>query len=115
MFLCARLFERRGHRVTTFTNQADALAALQANPFAFDLFLTDYNMPGPSGLEVTRAALAIRADLPVAMASGFVDEALQRVAAEAGVVELIFKASDIDEFCDTVDRLAHKFRGQKQA
>ncbi|MBC7623748.1 MAG: PAS domain-containing protein [Aeromicrobium sp.] len=112
VFLCARLFERRGHRVTTFTNQADALAALQADPFAFDLFLTDYNMPGPSGVDVARAALAIRADLPVAMASGFVDESLQRAAADAGVVELIFKASDIDEFCDTVNRLAHKLGGQ---
>jgi CheY-like chemotaxis protein len=114
LFLCARLFERRGHRVTTFIHQTEALAALKADPFAFDLLVTDFNMPGPSGLDVTRAALAIRADLSIVMASGFIDDALQRAAAEAGVVELILKASDINEFCETVDRLANKV-GSKQS
>ena len=113
VFLCARLFERRGHRVTTFTNQNEALAALKADPFAFDVLVTDYNMPGASGLDVARAALAIRPDLPLAVASGFVDDALQAEAVAIGVFEVMLKATDVNEFCEAVDRLANKVESKQ--
>jgi PAS domain S-box-containing protein len=90
IYLVKRLLDRRGYRVTAFTDQNAALAALRANPAAFDLVLTDYNMPGMSGLDVAREARAIRADLPVAVASGYIDEELQVQAAGVGVRELIF-------------------------
>jgi hypothetical protein len=41
----------------------------------------------------------------VAIASGFVDEKLQEEANAAGVRELIYKATSVKEFCDTVHRL----------
>jgi FixJ family two-component response regulator len=49
---------------------------------------------------------AIRATLPVAVVSGFIDENLQAQAAVAGVFELIFKADSVETFCDAVHRLA---------
>jgi CheY-like chemotaxis protein len=57
-----------------------------------------------SGLEVARAARLLDARLPVAIASGFIDETLRSQADEAGVRELIFKA-DPEAFCDLVMRL----------
>ena len=69
VFLVKRLLERRGYRVSAFGNQRAALDALRADPAAVDLMLTDYNMPGMSGLDVARVALTIHADLPVAIAS----------------------------------------------
>ncbi|MBL0124373.1 MAG: PAS domain S-box protein [Betaproteobacteria bacterium] len=50
VFLVTRLLERRGFRVSGYTDQREALAALRAEPSAFDLVVTDYNMPGMSGL-----------------------------------------------------------------
>jgi PAS domain S-box-containing protein len=101
-----RLLERRGFRVTAFLDPAEALAALRADPARFDMVVTDNNMPGLSGLDVAREVRAIRSDLPVAVASGFIDEDLRVQAAGAGVRELIFKADGLNEFCDAVGRLS---------
>jgi two-component system cell cycle sensor histidine kinase/response regulator CckA len=106
VLLVTRLLERRGYRVSGYTDQAQALAALGAEPAAFDLMVSDYNMPGMSGLEVACAAREIRADLPVAIASGFIDETLRAEADWAGVRELIFKADAVEDLCDAFARLA---------
>jgi CheY-like chemotaxis protein len=106
VFLVSRLLGRRGYRVSGFIDQQKALAAVRENPLAFDLVVTDYNMPGMSGLEVAREIRELRADLPVAVASGFIDEALQVQAKGAGVRELIFKAGASEEFCAAFVRLA---------
>ena len=109
--LFKRLFERRGYRVSAYTDQHEALAALRADPAAFDLVVTDYNMPGLSGLDVARAVRAIRPGLPVAVASGFVDEALTEQAAGAGVREVLFKATSVEEYCTDVQRLLDQIGG----
>ena len=106
IFLVTRLLERRGYRVSGYTEQKEALAALRVDPGGFDLVVTDYNMPGMSGLDVARAVRTIREDLPVAVASGFIDEALRAQAEGSGVRELIFKASAVNDFCDALVRLA---------
>ncbi len=106
VFLVQRLLERRGFRVSAFTDQRCALDALKVDPYRVSLLVTDYSMPGMSGLDVAREARDIRGDLPIAVASGFVDEKLQAMAEEAGIRELIFKANVTEEFCNTVERLA---------
>lgn len=103
--LMKRLLERRGYRVSSFDRQEEALAALRGAPDSFHLVVTDYNMPGMSGLDVARSVRTIRADLPVAVASGFVDVALRDNADQAGVWEVIFKADDLETFCEAVQRL----------
>lgn len=100
-----KILERTGYRVSSFVKQDEAIAALRAAPDAFHLVVTDYNMPGMSGLDVAREVRAIRADLPVAVTSGFVDIELRKSAVEVGVREIIFKADDLDAFCGAVQRL----------
>jgi PAS domain S-box-containing protein len=107
VFLLQRLLQRRGYRVSGYTDQREALDALRADPTSFDLVVTDYNMPGMSGLDVAHAVRAIRADLTVAIASGFIDEALHAEAEGVGVRELIFKANAVEDLCDAFVRLAH--------
>ncbi|MDP1894226.1 MAG: ATP-binding protein [Hydrogenophaga sp.] len=105
VFLVRRLLERRGYRVTGFTDQAQAIAAVRADPEGFDLLLTDYNMPGMSGLEVARAVLGICPTLPVAVASGYITDELQAQALAAGVREVVFKTDAVETFCQVVARL----------
>jgi two-component system cell cycle sensor histidine kinase/response regulator CckA len=106
--LVTRLLKRRGFRVAGYTDQKEALQALRADPAAFDLVLTDYNMPGMSGLDVAREVKACNPNTPVAVTSGFIDEELLAQAGGVGVSELIFKADDVDVFCESVLRALQK-------
>jgi len=111
VFLMTRLLERQGYRVSGFTDARAALAAARADPGRFDLVVTDYNMPGLSGLEVARALRDIRADLPVAMASGYITDEMREQAPAAGVSELIYKPNTVEDLCEAVARLANAQRG----
>lgn len=105
VFLVERLLSRRGFVVAAFQNQELALAELAADPAGFALVVTDYNMPGMSGIEVATKARELRHDLPVAIASGYVDESLRQKAASIGIHDLLFKETVVDEFCDAISRL----------
>ncbi len=104
VFLMKRLLERKGYCVSGYTAPNEALAAARAEPGRFDLVVTDYNMPGMSGLELARALREIRADLPIVMASGNITEELRADAPGAGVSELIFKPNTVMELCEAIDR-----------
>ncbi len=106
VLLVTRLLERRNFVVSGFTDASAAIDLLRCDPAAFALVVTDYNMPYLSGLDVARAVRGIRADLPVAIVSGFIDETLLSHAKEAGVRELIVKTVDVANFCATLQRLA---------
>jgi PAS domain S-box-containing protein len=105
VFLVKRMLERRGYRVSGFLSQHEALDALRSDPGQFSLFVTDYNMPGMSGLDVARAARDIRPGLPVAVATGYVTDQLREQASDAGVRDVIFKPNVVKEFIDVVQRL----------
>ncbi|MBS0506972.1 MAG: response regulator [Proteobacteria bacterium] len=108
VFLVRRLLRRRGYEVSGFTDPHEATDALRAAPGRYDLLVTDYNMPGYSGLDLVRAARAIRPDLPVALASGYVTTEIEQAALAEGARALIHKPNDVAELCATVDRLAHE-------
>ena len=107
VFLFQRLLRRRGYTVTGFTDPHEAVSALQANPTAFDLIVTDYNMPGFSGLDLLAQALQINPSLPIALASGYVTAEIEQAAITAGAKALIHKPNDVQDFCTTVHELLH--------
>lgn len=106
--LVQRLLRRRGYQVSGFLDPREATAALEQNPHAYDLLVTDYNMPGYCGVDLVRDSKRIRPDLPVALASGYVTAEIEAQALDAGALALIHKPNDVDELCETVDRLLHQ-------
>jgi signal transduction histidine kinase len=68
----AALLEDLGHIVVEANSGAEALRLLSGdlNP---DLIITDYAMPGMTGLELGREVQRLCADLPVLLATGFAD------------------------------------------
>ena len=105
VFLVKRMLERWGYRVSAYLEQREALDALLADAPHFDLVLTDFNMPGLSGLEVARAIRDARPNLPVIVISGYITDELRARAAEVGVRDLIAKPHEVEELRDTVHRL----------
>ncbi len=108
VFLLHRMLQRRGYAVYGYTDADQAIAALRAAPSDFDALVTDYNMPGTSGLDVVRAAKEIRPDLPIALSSGYITEELKVRALAAGVKQLIDKPTDVETYCVAIERLFEK-------
>ena len=104
-FLVERVLVRRGFKVSVFIDPREALDALRARPRDFDLLVTDYNMPGYSGVDLLQDAQRICPDLPLALASGYVTPEIEAQAQAAGARALIHKPNDVSELCDTVQRL----------
>ncbi|OGB45946.1 MAG: hybrid sensor histidine kinase/response regulator [Burkholderiales bacterium RIFCSPLOWO2_12_FULL_65_40] len=107
VFLVQRLLRRRGYRVSGFNDPHVAADALRAAPHDYHLLVTDYNMPGYSGVDLLLEVRTIRPDLPVALASGHVTTEIEQAALAAGARALIHKPNDVQELCDTVDRLVN--------
>lgn len=105
VFLVERALTRKGFKVSTFTDPRLAVAALRAHPLDFDLLVTDYNMPGYCGVDLLREARLIRPELPVALASGYVTPEIEQSALNEGARALIHKPNDVDEMCETLQRL----------
>jgi CheY-like chemotaxis protein len=92
-----RLLQRAGHRVLCFQDPRTALRELQADPQAADLVITDFNMPGCSGLDVARELAALRPELPVIVSSGYISDSVAELARQAGVRALMHKERTIEE------------------
>jgi CheY-like chemotaxis protein len=65
------LLEELGYDVTATTSSTEALALFKADPSRFDLVITDQTMPEMTGVELAREILALNADTPVILCTGF--------------------------------------------
>ena len=68
----AAMLEDVGHTVTEAASGREALETLRS-PARLDLMITDFAMPGMTGVELARAAREARPGLPVILATGFAD------------------------------------------
>lgn len=80
-----------GFDVRPFADPRQALEILRLEPAAFDVVVTDLNMPELSGLQFAAAVTGIRADLPVVLGSGFVGDELTGIAMNAGIAAVFRK------------------------
>jgi PAS domain S-box-containing protein len=105
--LALRLLERRGHRIAVAENGAEALAALEREPF--DAVLMDVQMPELDGLEATRRIrekeAATGRHIPIiAMTAHSMTGDRERCLA-AGMDAYIAKPIDAAELLAQVERL----------
>jgi CheY-like chemotaxis protein len=105
VLMVERLLQQAGYRVTAFRDGHEAVAAIAGRPFDVDLVITDFNMPGYSGLDVALALREVRPDLPVVISSGYITEELQAQAAAAGVRSLMRKQNTMEELLRLVRKI----------
>ncbi|MDD2465221.1 MAG: DUF3365 domain-containing protein [Desulfobulbus sp.] len=65
------MLERLGYHVTQCTSSTEALTIFQNQKDQFDVIITDYTMPGLTGVDLARRILQIRPDTPIILCTGY--------------------------------------------
>jgi PAS domain S-box-containing protein len=97
-----RVLEILGYQVTAFADPTRALEAFAAGPQAWELVLTDLNMPGLSGLDLAHHCLERRPDLPILLCSGVVTEELRATAERSGIRQTLRKPSSLEQIGEAI-------------
>jgi signal transduction histidine kinase/ActR/RegA family two-component response regulator len=105
LFMALRYLGRCGYSVRGCASPDAALATFAADPSAFDLVVTDLNMPGMSGLELAARMRSVRPDANIVLMSGYVTEEDVARAREAGVREIVLKPDTIEQLAPLIERL----------
>ena len=99
------LLGRAGYRVTALRDPAEAIARVRDGPWNYDVVVTDFNMPGSSGIDVARELARLRADLPVLITSGLVTDGLREQARQAGIRAVMQKENSLEELVPLIRRV----------
>jgi signal transduction histidine kinase/ActR/RegA family two-component response regulator len=76
--------QRLGYKVSAFNDPADALAAFQEEPAAWDIVIADHIMPKMYGLELLERLKAINPDIPTILCSGHTERDVAPVSKAVG-------------------------------
>jgi CheY-like chemotaxis protein len=103
--LAVRVFLRLNYRISACTGADEALRQFAAEPDKYDLIITDFNMPGMSGMDIAKALLQIRPDVPIVLISGYLRAAEIEQAQALGIREVLTKPSAVQDLVAVVQRL----------
>ncbi|MDR1384397.1 MAG: response regulator [Planctomycetaceae bacterium] len=91
--------------VTEVTEAADGAEAISLfKPGTFDLVLTDWNMPGMTGLEVLQSIRAQDANIPVIMVTTEAEKNRVLQAIQAGVSDYLVKPFTADTLREKLEK-----------
>jgi len=103
--IISRYLIKEGYTVQGMTDSLLALESVRANPLAFDLLLTDMDMPSLSGAALCRSVHAIRPDLPVLTITGYDRHISAEQLSDLGVGERLMKPLSRQTLLAAVRRL----------
>ena len=86
---CERILRRQGDRVLSAATCRAGLLVVQAEPLG--LVIADIRLPDGDGLDVVRAACALRAPPPALVASGLASQTVRQAAEAAGASAFLAK------------------------
>jgi len=98
------MLERLGYVSTFATESLKALEMLRADPEAFDIIVTDQNMPHMAGTTLAEEAMRIRKDLPILICTGCLDKSGQEKITRLGIREIIAKPFTLHEMAAAIRR-----------
>jgi len=88
--------------VTSSSNADHAVETLNRNKF--DLIICDHKMPQVTGLELIKIFRSEGCNIPIILHSGYVSKEVAISAMRLGVIDIIEKPCNMDEFCRTILR-----------
>jgi hypothetical protein len=95
--LGGRRLEALGYVATTLSNPREAVDLFRADPAKFAAVVTDYTMPGLTGVALAQELVSIRADIPIVLLTGFIEDLPPEQLTAAGVRKLVRKPVTIHE------------------
>jgi len=99
---------QEGYFSETAANGASALELISKTPF--EIMITDIDLPGMNGLELTRKAKRLNPDMAVIVATGFIEEFSYDDAIEAGASDFIKKPFSLRELIAKMNQI--KIQGE---
>ncbi len=111
----SKILESLGYTVAGETDPETALRLFNSKPRDFDLLITDQNMPGMTGDQLTGACISLRPDLPVIIWTGFGDLMSEQEAREVGALALVLKPVEQYAFCARIRALLDAVQPDREA
>lgn len=114
--MAATFLEREDDRITvhTGTNPADGLKQVADNEF--DCIVSDYDMPGRTGIEFLEAVRENYSELPFILYTGKGSEEVASDAISAGVTDYLQKESGTGQYTVLANRISNaveQYRSRK--
>jgi CheY-like chemotaxis protein/two-component sensor histidine kinase len=104
------LLRRNGYKVTTYEDPAAALARVKSDPRAFDVLVTDYNMPEMNGMELAAEVARAAPGLPIIITSGFISDEMRQRASDLEVGALLQKEYTLERLAGLVHAVLEQHR-----
>ena len=105
IILMAQMLEKLGYHVTALKDSIEASEIFRSQPDKFDLIITDQSMPNLSGDQLATQIKDIRADIPIALCSGFSDTLTRERAKQSGIDYFIMKPVIKRELAETLRQI----------
>jgi len=96
------LLESLNYNVVAKASSLEALETFRADPYGFDLVITDMTMPGLRGEELAREIMALRPGMPIILCTGYSELIDETQAREMGIYEVIMKPYMVDSLAETI-------------
>lgn len=110
-----RGLERWGYQVDTFSNPHIALQTFTGTPSRYSLILTDFRMPGMTGIELAKQAQRIRNDVKVLIMTAFeLDQEMLRGVPTIDKSEILKKPFRLDQLCKAVKKSLTVNKGPRE-
>ncbi len=100
--MSTRMLEYLGYQVYVARSGDQALAMIKAEAADIDLVITDYSMPGITGLQLAEKIIKIRKELPVILCSGFSEAAIVDEASKTINCRFLPKPLDMNVLARTI-------------
>jgi PAS domain S-box-containing protein len=97
-----------GYEVVAENDPVIALAKFEAQPYSFDLIITDMSMPKMTGLELSMKISKIRSDIPIILITGFSDLIAEKDLPDYGIRKLIYKPVRNAVLAQTISKILTK-------
>jgi signal transduction histidine kinase/ActR/RegA family two-component response regulator len=104
-FMGKKMLENLGYKVSIKSDSQSALEEFKANPNKYSLVVTDQNMPGMPGTDLSMKMKEIRPGIKIIIITGFSDNLSDEVLSQSGISEVILKPMILDDFSKVIRRV----------